>query len=103
VNKEDEFAQKIIVPGALVYYHGKELSINFLKNQFGQNPEEVINSSIELLEYEISNLLRKALLDKSKKIAIIDDHGELGRWDIAEAQAMLGDFYQVERLPLSST
>ncbi len=101
VNKEDEFAQKIIVPGALVYFHGKELSINFLKNQFGQNPEEVINSSIELLEYEISNLLRKALLNKSKKIAIIDDHGELGRWDIAEAQAMLGDFYQVERLPLS--
>jgi len=100
VNKDDEFAQKIIIPGALVYYHGKELPINFLKNQFGQNPEEVINSSIELLEYEISNLLRKALLEKSKKIAIIDDHGELGRWEIAEAQAMLGDFYQVERLPL---
>ena len=72
-----------------------------MKNQFGQNPEEVINSSIELLEYEIANTLRKATQEKSKKIAIIEDHGELGRWDMAEAQAMLSQFYEVERLPLS--
>ena len=101
IKKEDEFAQKIIIPGAIVYYQGKEFALNLLKNQFGQNPEEVINSSIELLEYEIANTLRKATQGKSKKIAIIEDHGELGRWDLAEAQAMLSQFYEVERLPLS--
>jgi ABC-2 type transport system permease protein len=101
IKKEDEFAQKIIIPGAIVYYQGKEFAVNLLKNQFGQNPEEVINSSIELLEYEIANTLRKATQGKSKKIAIIEDHGELGRWDLAEAQAMLSQFYEVERLPLS--
>lgn len=101
IKKEDEFAQKIIIPGAIVYYQGKEFALNLLKNQFGQNPEEVINSSIELLEYEIANTLRKATQGKTKKIAIIEDHGELGRWDLAEAQAMLSQFYEVERLPLS--
>jgi ABC-2 type transport system permease protein len=101
IKKEDEFAQKIIIPGAIAYYKTKEYPINLLKNQFGQNPEEVINSSIELLEYEIANTLRKATQEKSKKIAIIEDHGELGRWDLAEAQAMLSQFYEVERLPLS--
>ncbi|MBC7381977.1 MAG: gliding motility-associated ABC transporter substrate-binding protein GldG [Bacteroidia bacterium] len=98
--KEDEFAQKIIVPGAILYYKGREFPINFLKSQFGQNPEDVINSSIELLEYEIANALRKATKIKSKKIAIIEGHGELSRWDMAEAQAMLEEFYEVERLPL---
>ena len=101
IKKEDEFAQKIIIPGAIAYYKGKEIPVNFLRSQFGQNPEDVINTSIELLEYEVSNLLRKALLDKSKKIAIIEDHGELGRWEMAEAQQMLSEFYEVERLPLS--
>lgn len=101
IKKEDEFAQKIIIPGALLFYKGKEYPMNFLKNQFGQDPEMVINSSIELLEYEISNTLRKATQEKNKKIAIIEDHGELGRWDMADAQSTLEQFYEVERLPLS--
>ncbi|MDP1725374.1 MAG: gliding motility-associated ABC transporter substrate-binding protein GldG [Bacteroidota bacterium] len=101
IKKEDEFAQKIIVPGAIVYYKGGEFPINFLKNQFGENPEEVINSSIELLEYEIANTLRKATRIKSKKIAIIEDHGELGGWDIIEAKKMLEEFYEVDNLPLN--
>ncbi len=99
--KEDEFAQKILIPGALLYYKGKAYPINLLRSQFGQNPEEVINSSIELLEYEIANTLRNLLQITKKKIAIIEDHGELSKWDIAEAEAMLGQFYKVERLPLS--
>ncbi len=101
IKKEDEFAQKIIIPGGIMYYKGQEFPINLLKNQFGQDPELVINSSIELLEYEIAQALRKATQGKSKKIAIIEDHGELGRWDLAEAQATLSQFYEVERLPLS--
>ncbi len=101
IKKEDEFAQKIVIPGALLYYKGKEYPMNFLKSQFGQDPEMVINSSIELLEYEIANTLRKATQTKSKKIAIIEDHGELGRWELAEAQSMLSQYYEVERLPLS--
>ena len=101
VKKEDEFAQKILVPGALMYYKGREYPINLLRSQFGQNPEEVINSSVELLEYEIANTLRSALQTTKKKIAIIEDHGELAKWDMAEAEAMLGQYYQVERFPLS--
>lgn len=101
IKKEDEFAQKILIPGAIAYFKGREIPMNFLKSQFGENPEEVINSSIELLEYEVSNMLRKALVEKTRKIAIIEDHGELGRWDMAEAQAMLDEYYKVDRLPLS--
>ncbi|MFN4083782.1 MAG: gliding motility-associated ABC transporter substrate-binding protein GldG [Bacteroidia bacterium] len=101
IKKEDEFAQKIIIPGAIVYYKGVEYPLNFLKGQFGQGPEETINSSIELLEYEIANVLRKATETKVKKIAIVDDNTDFMRWDIAEATAMLSEFYKVEKIKLS--
>jgi ABC-2 type transport system permease protein len=102
IRKDDESAQKIIVPGAIFYYKGKEIPVNFLKGQFGANPEEVINSSIELIEYEVANALRKATAEKTLKIAFTDDHGELGRWDVADVQAELEQYYEVKRIPLSS-
>ncbi len=102
IKKDDEMAQKIIVPGAIFYYKGKEYPVNFLKGQFGANPEDVINSSIELLEYEIANVLRKATEKTGKKIAFLEDHGELSRWDVADIQAELEQYYEVKRIPLSS-
>lgn len=101
IRKDDESSQKLIVPGALFYYKGKELPVNFLKAQFGQGPEEVINESIELLEYEIANVLRKCVEKQTKSVAFIDDHGELDRWEVADASQSLKEFYSVTRISLS--
>ncbi len=101
IKKDDELSQKIIVPGAIFYYKGKEIAVNILKGQFGANPEDVINSSIELLEYEIANALRKATEKNAKQIAILEDHGELDKWDVAEAKAELEQYYTVKRIPLT--
>jgi ABC-2 type transport system permease protein len=102
IKKDDEMSQKIIVPGAIFYYKGREFSMNMLKGQFGANPEDVINSSIELLEYEIANVLRKATEKSGKKIAFLEDHGELERWDVADAVAELEQYYEVKRIPISA-
>lgn len=101
IKKDDESTQKLIVPGALFYYKGKEIPVNLLKAQFGQGPEEVINSSIELLEYEFANVFRKCVERQSKSVAFIDDHGELGRWEVADASQSLKEFYAVTRIPLA--
>ncbi|MBP9689883.1 MAG: Gldg family protein, partial [Bacteroidia bacterium] len=66
IKKDDESTQKLIVPGAIFYYKGKEYPINLLKAQFGQGPEQVINESIELMEYEIANVLRNCVETKVK-------------------------------------
>lgn len=100
IKKDDESSQKLIVPGALFYYRGKELPVNLLKAQFGQGPEEVINSSIELLEYEIANVLRKCVEKQSKSVAFLDDHGELDKWEVADASQSLKEFYSVTRISL---
>lgn len=101
IKKDDESTQKLIVPGAMFYYKGKEVPVNLLKAQFGQGPEEVINESIELMEYEIANVLRKCVKTKAKQVAFIDDHGELARWDVADASNELKEFYAVTRIPLA--
>jgi ABC-2 type transport system permease protein len=101
IKKDDESTQKLIVPGAVFYYKGKEYPVNLLKAQFGQGPEEVINESIELMEYEIANVLRKCVETKAKQVAFSDDHGELERWDVADASQELKEFYAVTRIPLA--
>ncbi|MCU0421164.1 MAG: gliding motility-associated ABC transporter substrate-binding protein GldG [Bacteroidia bacterium] len=100
IKRDDESSQKLIVPGALFYYKGREFAVNFLRPQFGQAPEEVINESIELLEYEIANTIRKAVEKKAKRIAFIDDHGELERWDVADISQELKTYYNVSRIGL---
>lgn len=100
LKREDEFSQKIIVPGALIHYKGIEYPLQLLKSQFGSAPEEVINSSIELLEYEIDIILRKATQSQTKKIGFIHGHGELEKWNIADAQSILESFYSVEDIDL---
>ena len=100
IKKDDESTQKLIVPGAIFYYKGKEYPVNLLKAQFGQSPESVINESIELMEYEMANTLRKCLEKQAKQIAFIDDHGELDKWDVADASQELKAFYAVTRIPL---
>lgn len=101
IKKDDESSQKLIVPGAILFYRGKSYPLNLLKPQFGQGPEEVINESIELMEYEIANVLRKCTEKQTKKVAFLDDHGELERWDVADASQALKEFYTVTRFPLA--
>ncbi len=101
VKKDDEFSQKIIIPGALILYKQREIPLNLLKGQFGAAPEETINSSIELLEYEIANVLRKSVQTKANKLALLRGHGELEKWDIADGRAELELFYDVEDLDVT--
>ena len=61
--------EKYILPSGIVFYKGKEYPINLLKRQFGKSLEVEINSSIELLEYEIGTAIRKGLSGKSIKVS----------------------------------
>ena len=62
-------SQKIIFPGAIVNYKSLEVPMQILKSKFGGNSDEMLNNSIENLEYEISNILRKISRQKSTSIA----------------------------------
>lgn len=51
-------SQKVIWPGAIINFHGREAPITFLNTKIGSGPEKTFNRSIEGLEYEFMNALR---------------------------------------------
>jgi ABC-2 type transport system permease protein len=97
----DGFSNKIIWPGAVFLYKGKELPIQLLKSQIGAQQEGMLNSSIESLEYEIANAINSLTKTAISKIAFIEGHGELDKLETASLAASLAEFYVVDRIELN--
>lgn len=100
--KADEApVEKYIIPGGVAFYKGREFSINLLKKKFGNTIEQDINASIELLEYELGNIIRKCMAGKEVKLAFLNGHGELPDDDLADIAKELSEFYSVSRFNLN--
>ena len=96
-----EQSVKWIIPGAEVFYQGKEYAWSFLSTRSGVAKDESINGSIENLEYEFSNILRKCVLPKKKKIAFLEGHGELSEEQVADIALELNEYYEIQRLNIN--
>ncbi len=96
-NDETGVKQQYVFPGALVSYKGKELPVQLLKTQKGIGSEEQLNASIEGLEYELSNVIRKLKVDLKPKIAFIEGHGELDSLHTKDITRSLAEYYRVDR------
>lgn len=51
--------EKLIFPGAVVSYKGKEVAVQLLKGNKAATPEEQLNQSYENVEYQLSTAIRK--------------------------------------------
>jgi gliding-associated putative ABC transporter substrate-binding component GldG len=88
--------QRMLFPGALVNYKGKELPVNFVKTNQKLSVEENLNLALQNLEYELINVIQKISRTKKDKIAFIEGHGELddnSLWGISES---LSEYYDIE-------
>ena len=97
---EDGFTNKIIWPGAIFTYKGKELPVQLLKSQIGAGAENMLNSSIESLEYEVANAIYNLTTIDKPKVAFIEGHGELNDLETASLSESLAEFYTVDRVEL---
>lgn len=75
-SKDGQNTQKMIFPGAVVTYQGRELAVNLLKGSRAGRPEQVINQSIEGLEYEFANTLQQLASTARKRIGLVVGHDE---------------------------
>ena len=104
VKEKNGSSEKIIFPGAIIYYKGKSVSINLLQSQIGTHHEVVLNNSIENLEYEFSsNILKISNINNKPKIAFLEGNGELDKLErsgiedaVGNLKGSLIEFYQVE-------
>ncbi|HAH59586.1 MAG TPA: hypothetical protein DCL86_15695, partial [Bacteroidales bacterium] len=92
--------QQRIFPGIIVSYKGREIPLNLLEEQMGVDPGVMINNSIQALEYNLSNAIRKLSTSNKPKIAFIEGHGELSAMETGDISRALSDYYAVERIKI---
>lgn len=101
IKTEDGAEQKLIFPGAIMTYRGEETALQLLKSQMGAAPEEMLNSSTEDLEYEITNAIRKLTTVRAEVVAFIEGHGELTDRQVIDMSKSLSEYYRLERVTIN--
>lgn len=100
VEEADGSTQKTIFPAAIFSYHEREYPLQLLQNQMGSSPEVQLNISIQTLEYEIANTIKKLTTRVRPKLAFIEGHGELNQLEVQDITRELSQYYQVERIAI---
>jgi ABC-2 type transport system permease protein len=100
IREKDGMSEKIIFPGALVSYKDREIPLQILKNQQRVTDAELVNRTINNIEYEFVNAIYQVKSPKRPKIAIIEGHGELMPIETRDFQNELERYYDVEHLEI---
>ncbi len=95
VKTEAGLTQKIIFPAALVNYEGKEIAVKLLQSRMGLNPEEVLNNSVQNLEYAFISAIKKVLNGGKTRIAFTEGHGELSELQLQDGIKSLSEGFDV--------
>ena len=98
VNKDGRNEQQLIFPSALVTYQNKEVAVDLLKSQIGVSPEEVLNNSIEALEFNMAIALRKLTLNRKPAVAFLEGQREAELIKVADAVRSLREYYAVYKV-----
>lgn len=102
VSDEGNTSRKLIFPGVVIVYKGKELGVNLLKSNQTDNDQNIKNS-IQTLEYELTNAIRKLSVQKKQEIAFIEGHGELNEMELMDISSVLSEYYDVKRGAINAT
>jgi len=92
--------ERLVFPGVVMSYGGKEQGAMLLKGDRGASREQLINQSIESLEFELALTIRQLSQTDRKRVALVYGQGEL---DSLERQGVLGallPYYDVEAVNL---
>ena len=95
VNKKTGTERKVIFPGALITYKDREIPVQLLQSQMGIPSEEVLNNSIQNLEYNFSNAIRKLVGTSKSSVAIIEGYGGFRKDYFMSFEYLLSEYYSV--------
>ena len=96
-DKEGKSIQKVIFPWIEMSYKGKKVQVSLLKNIMGNSGDENLNISIENLEFEITDGIRRLVNTEVSKIAFIEGHGELSDAETFDISKTLSKYFQIDR------
>ena len=87
----------VVYPYAIILYDDNRTAVPLLKSVARATTEERVNSSIQQLEYQIADGLRKVSQPKSKNIAVMRDSGELSDLQIADLMLTAQEYYNIRK------
>ena len=100
VSQNSGLQATMIFPGFLVMNEEFETGALVLKGERGMSPDQILNQSIENLEFELSNAIKKLISPTSNSIAMIIGHGEMSEDDgFGLVEALDGEF-ELFKVPL---
>lgn len=99
--KKGQSSQLIIFPGTIVTYKGREVPVQLLMTQLGQDPNKVLNNSIQTLEYNLASAIQKLTTTIRPRVAFIEGEGELSALETLDLQNTLSEYYNVERIKIN--
>lgn len=102
IKTESGLNQSLIFPAAIVSRGEQEININLLQSKTGQSPEQILNNSIQNLEYAFVSAITKINANKIPYIAFTEGHGEPSDLELYDAIQTLSTSNQVGRLNLDS-
>jgi gliding-associated putative ABC transporter substrate-binding component GldG len=97
--------ERVVFPGALLYYKNYESSAMLFKSvdqrlDNKNTPEQILNQSVENVEYNLISAIRQLTQKQRKNIAFLEGHGELADIETYDLAMSLAQFYQVGKVNL---
>jgi ABC-2 type transport system permease protein len=76
VKTKNGMEQQTLFPGAVLYYKGREIPVSLLSNERNVPPDEVLNHSIENLEFVFINAIHQLEQKEKPALAYLTGQGE---------------------------
>ena len=102
IQEDGKSSQEIIIPWALASYGETTVEIPLIKNKIGANQQELVNNSVQHLEYAFADGFSKLLNPKRRKIAVLRGNGQLENRYVADFVTALRDYYFIAPFTLDS-
>ena len=96
--KDGSSSQKLIFPGIMVSYQGRDVAVNILKNHVSAAAEANLQTSIQSLEYDLTFAINQLLNPESPIIGFLRGHGELLPEQMEDMAYTLGKFYTLRQV-----
>lgn len=96
-DEEGGASEKLLFPGALIRYKGRELAINLLSDNRLYESEQNINQSIETLEYQFMVAIKNLTIEEIRKVVFLEGHDEADQYQVGDISKTLSNFYQIDR------
>ncbi len=75
--KDGAEVSKIIWPGAIIDYQGKEYPVQFMGSEMPLSNAEMVNFSVNNLEYQLASTFKRIIRERRPQIGILQGHKEI--------------------------